>query len=57
MPAYFDKAPTTIWLRHFLCSDCRAGVIQLRPQGYWSRFQALLETIRQSLSNKLTRGR
>ncbi|CAO0824549.1 hypothetical protein DFAR_710012 [Desulfarculales bacterium] len=56
MPAYFDEAPTEIWLRRFLCPACRA-VIRLRPRGYWSRFQAPVETIRQSLSNKLARGR
>ncbi|CAO0824899.1 hypothetical protein DFAR_990006 [Desulfarculales bacterium] len=31
--------------------------IRLRPRGSWSRFQAPVETIRQSLSNKLSRGR
>ncbi|CAO0822916.1 hypothetical protein DFAR_3370014 [Desulfarculales bacterium] len=40
----------------FCCLDGRA-VIRLRPRGYWSRFQALVETIRQSVSNKLFRGR
>ncbi|CAO0824693.1 hypothetical protein DFAR_830003 [Desulfarculales bacterium] len=39
-----------------LCPACRA-VIRLRPRGYWSRFQAPVETIRQSLFNKLARGR
>ncbi|CAO0824778.1 hypothetical protein DFAR_910021 [Desulfarculales bacterium] len=39
-----------------LCPACRA-VIRLQPWGYWSRFQAPVETIRQSLSNKLARGR
>ncbi|CAO0819770.1 hypothetical protein DFAR_1110040 [Desulfarculales bacterium] len=56
MPAYFDEAPTAIWLRRCLCPDCRA-VIRLQPRGYWSRFQAPVETIRQSLSNKLAWGR
>ncbi|CAO0822815.1 hypothetical protein DFAR_320017 [Desulfarculales bacterium] len=54
--AYFDEAPTVVWLRCFLCPDCWA-VIQLRPRGYWSRFQAPVETIWQSFSNKLARGR
>ncbi|CAO0821743.1 hypothetical protein DFAR_250001 [Desulfarculales bacterium] len=49
MPDYFDEAPKTIWLRRFRCPDCQA-VIRLRPRGYWSRFQAPVETIRQSLS-------
>ncbi|CAO0823067.1 hypothetical protein DFAR_3460046 [Desulfarculales bacterium] len=45
-----------IWLRRFLCPACRA-VIRLRPRGYWSRSQALVEIIRRSLANKLARGR
>ncbi|CAO0822924.1 hypothetical protein DFAR_3380007 [Desulfarculales bacterium] len=48
-------------LRRFgfgVSSPLTAGpVIRLRPRGYWSRFQALVETIRQGLSNKLARGR
>ncbi|CAO0824130.1 hypothetical protein DFAR_410003 [Desulfarculales bacterium] len=52
----FDEAPTANWLRRFLCPDGRT-VIRLRPWGYWSRFQALVETIRQILFNKLARGR
>ncbi|CAO0820837.1 hypothetical protein DFAR_1930019 [Desulfarculales bacterium] len=44
--AYFDAAPTAIWLRHFRYPDCRA-VTRLQPRGYWSRFQASAETIRQ----------
>ncbi|CAO0822078.1 hypothetical protein DFAR_2800039 [Desulfarculales bacterium] len=46
VPAYFDEAPTAIWLRRFRCPDCRA-VIRLRPRGYWSRLPAPVETIRQ----------
>ncbi|CAO0819991.1 hypothetical protein DFAR_1260044 [Desulfarculales bacterium] len=56
LSAYFDEALTAIWLRRFLCPDCRA-VIRLRPRGYLSPFQALVGTIRQGLSNKLARGR
>ncbi|CAO0822190.1 hypothetical protein DFAR_2870027 [Desulfarculales bacterium] len=56
VPAYFDEAPIAIWLRRCLCPACRA-VIRLRLRGYWSRFQASVEIIRQSLPNKLARGR
>ncbi|CAO0824733.1 transposase [Desulfarculales bacterium] len=46
-----------IRFRRFLCSACRA-VNRLQPRGYCSRFQAPVEVIRrQSLSNKLARGR
>ncbi|CAO0822084.1 hypothetical protein DFAR_2810003 [Desulfarculales bacterium] len=54
--AYFNKAPTVIWLRWLHCPDCRA-VIRLQPRGYCSRLQTLVETIRQSFFNKLARGR
>ncbi|CAO0821454.1 hypothetical protein DFAR_2350005 [Desulfarculales bacterium] len=56
VPAYFDETPKTIWLRRFRYPGCRA-MIRLRPRGYWSRFQASVETIRQSLSNKLAQGK
>ncbi|CAO0820214.1 hypothetical protein DFAR_3740010 [Desulfarculales bacterium] len=56
VPAYFDEAPTAIWLWRFRCPDCRA-VTRLPPRGYGSRFHALVETTRQSFSNKLARGR
>ncbi|CAO0824711.1 hypothetical protein DFAR_850009 [Desulfarculales bacterium] len=56
MGAHFDEAPTAIWLRRFRCPGCRV-VIRLRPRGYWSRFQALVGPVRQSLANKLARGR
>ncbi|CAO0821694.1 hypothetical protein DFAR_2570005 [Desulfarculales bacterium] len=39
-----------------LSPACQA-VIRLQPRGYCSRFQAPVETIRQSFSNKLARGR
>ncbi|CAO0819637.1 hypothetical protein DFAR_1040024 [Desulfarculales bacterium] len=56
VPADFDEAPPAIWLRHFRCPACRT-VIRLRLRGYWNRFQAPVETIRQSLSHKIARGR
>ncbi|CAO0820489.1 hypothetical protein DFAR_150021 [Desulfarculales bacterium] len=52
LSAYFDEAPTAIWLRCFIYPDCRA-VIRLQPRDYWSRFQTLVEIIRQNLPNKL----
>ena len=54
--AYFDEVPVAVWLKRYRCPACRA-VIRLRPQGYWSRFQASVVAIRQSLSTKLGRGR
>jgi hypothetical protein len=54
--AYFDDVPEAVLLKRYRCPACRA-VIRLRPQGYWSRFQASVAAIRQSLSLKFGRGR
>ncbi|CAO0823723.1 hypothetical protein DFAR_3850031 [Desulfarculales bacterium] len=52
-----------LWPRPERCFECgsvraRLGsVIRLQPRGYCSRFQDLVEAIRQSLANNLARGR
>lgn len=50
---YFDGFHAPLWLRRYRCPDCSA-VIKLKPKGYWPRFQATIETIRCSLSHRLT---
>jgi hypothetical protein len=37
------------WLRRYRCPVCRL-ILRLRPAGYFPRFQASIETIRQSLA-------
>lgn len=52
--AYFDGFGTALWLRRYRCPDCRV-VIRMRPKGYWSRFQASIASIHQSLVERLSR--
>jgi len=54
--AYFDGVSEGLWLRRYRCPLCGC-VLRLRPEGYLSRFQASIESIRLSLSHRLSRGR
>ena len=54
--AYFDGFDQGVLLRRYRCPGCGC-VIRLRPEGYFSRFQASIATIRFSLSHRLRRGR
>jgi hypothetical protein len=47
--AYFDDYEKPLWLRRYRCPLCRL-ILRLRPAGYFSRVQASVETIRQSLA-------
>jgi len=47
--AYFDGYDKVFWLRRYRCPLCRL-ILRLRPAGYFQRFQASIETIRQSLA-------
>ena len=47
--AYFDEVLERCWLRRYRCPVCRL-ILRLRPAGYFPRFQASIETIRQSLA-------
>jgi hypothetical protein len=47
--AYFDDYALPLWLRRYRCPLCRL-ILRLRPTGYFQRFQASVETIRQSLA-------
>jgi hypothetical protein len=50
--AWFDGHPRAVWLPRYRCSQCRK-VFRARPVGYWSRFQASISDIRQSLAHRL----
>lgn len=54
--AYFDGHTEGLWLRRYRCPECGC-VLRLRPEGYLSRFQACIDSIRLSLSHRLNRGR
>jgi hypothetical protein len=54
--AYFDDLPAGVFLRRYRCHNCGC-VLRLRPNGFFRRFQASIETIRSSLSRRLSGGR
>ena len=54
--AYFDGYNQPFCLRRYRCPDCRC-VLRLRPEGYFKRFQASVETIRSSIGVKSTTNR
>ncbi|CAO0824193.1 hypothetical protein DFAR_490005 [Desulfarculales bacterium] len=56
VPAYFDEAPTAIWLQRFRCPDCRA-MDPVAAAGLLKPVPDPGEIIRQGLSNTLARGR
>jgi hypothetical protein len=52
----FDFSNEPIPLRRYRCPNCRC-VIKLRPKGYFSRFQASIETIRSSIDSIVSTGK
>ena len=54
--AIFDGYDQPLLLKLYRCPDCGC-VIRLRPEGYFKRFQAPIETIRSSIACKCTSNR
>jgi len=54
--AYFDGFSDGLLLKRYRCPGCGC-VIRLRPEGYFSRFQATIEEIGYRLSHRLRCGR
>jgi len=54
--AYFDDIAGGVYLRRYRCPECRC-VIRLRPMGYFARIHASMETIRESLWQRVCKGR
>jgi len=53
--AFFDGYPGFVFLRRWRCASCRC-VIRVRPCGYFRRFQATIEEIRNRLSSRISGG-
>ena len=53
---WFDGCSHAVWLPRYRCSICRKAV-RVRPEGYWSRFQASIAEVRESLAHRLKCGR
>ena len=53
---YFDGFSGGLYLRRYRCPDCRC-IVRLRPKGYFVRIQAAIETIRESIGQRLCTDR
>ena len=53
--AYFDEAEDGIYLRRWRCPVCKS-VHRMKPAGYFPRFWASVDDIRQSLAHRLKYG-
>lgn len=49
--AFFDGFIDALFLKRYRCPDCKT-VFRVRPEGYFSRFQASINTIRASIESK-----
>jgi hypothetical protein len=55
--AYLDEAGSAcVVLKRYRCPECGV-VIRLRPMGYWRRVQATIAVVRQSVMDRLEKGR
>ncbi|MFC1834499.1 hypothetical protein ACFL2Q_07170 [Thermodesulfobacteriota bacterium] len=54
--AIFDGVAELVLLRRFRCPECGC-VVKLRPDGYFSRFQASVGTIRSRIAFRVLTGR
>ncbi len=55
VPAFFDGFDNALDVRRYRCPDCKC-IIRLRPREFFSRFQAPIDTIRLSISERLNNG-
>ena len=55
-PTLFDGFPQPLYLKRYRCPNCGCVII-IRPNTHYSRFQASKDTIRSSLSIRLTTGK
>jgi hypothetical protein len=53
---FFDECRHAIEIKRCRCPDCGC-VFRFRPEGYFKRFQASIETIRSSIATKLQTGK
>jgi len=54
--AFFDCEKNALPLKRYRCPNC-GNVIKLKPQGYFNRFHATIDTIRKSISSVYTTGK
>lgn len=54
--AFFDGFDRYVYLRRYRCPDCNC-VIRMKPRGYFNRFRACIDVIRQCICHRLSNGR
>ena len=54
--AFFEGFVDQVLLRRYRCPDCHS-VLRLRPSGYFKRFQAAIQTIRDCINYRLGNNR
>jgi len=54
--AFFDCEKDPLPLKRYRCPNC-GNVIKLKPQGYFNRFHATIDTIRESISSLAATGK
>ena len=54
--AFFDCEKVALPLKRYRCPNC-GKVIKLKPQGYFNRFHATIDTIRKSITSLATTGK
>ena len=54
--AYFDGYSGCFYLKRYRCPDC-CCVFLMKPEGYFDRFHASIDTINACLKSRLTTGR
>jgi len=54
--AYLDCEKEALPLKRYRCNNC-GTVIKLKPQGYFNRFHATIDTIRKSIISLATSGK
>jgi hypothetical protein len=52
---FYDGCNERVWLRRYRCCECDC-VIRVRPQGYFPRFQASINSIRSRIVHRLDMG-
>ena len=53
---FYDGCSKRVWLRRYRCRDCGCA-IRVRPEGYFPRFQASINSIRSRMAHRLDAGR
>jgi hypothetical protein len=54
--AFFEHFVAALYLRRYRCPEC-GGVIRMRPSGLFKRFRAGVNEIRESIDQRISKGK